>query len=557
MLVMALEASQQMADESRHITGFVIKDATFHSALTIASDAEEVETQIQLRPLGDSSTKESAMLDFRVSMNIDGNWSENCRGVVQPEYLASDTEVDAGKEALASLHQYRRLFEEAVISCDQAVDTKELYKHLKDIGLEYGHSFQALQQASYNYDGEATGKVQAFQWTANENTNHFQPHIIHPTSLDALLHLMILALSKPTDDTHPTMMATRVGKLWISNPGISYPTTTEVNVYAQAKFSGSRKADARVFALDQKTGDLLLSMENIEATTVASRGVHLSSQSSECRLCYDLEWKPDLDLMGLSQITKYCERMRPDRPSATEFYEDLQLVLIMFMSDTLDSLEGRESMQPHLRHYVHWLRHQVDRFRAGDLPNITTESSKWTSLVEDREYREAVCSRIGTTIQGKFFLRIGKNLPGILKGDLDPLTFMFQGDAIPEFYKEVNRRVICYEPLNSYLDLLSHSNPGLKVLEIGAGTGATTDFLLDALSTHGDTKSNTLKCTSYDYTDISPAFFEAAKERYEIYSGTVRFKVLDIEFDPSKQGFEVGTYDLVFAASVRLIAPFV
>lgn len=31
---------------------------------------------------------------------------------------------------------------------------------------------------------------------------------------------------------------------------------------------------------------------------------------------------------------------------------------------------------------------------------------------------------------------------------------------------------------------------------------------------------------------------------------TMDFKVLDIEKEPVKQGFEVGTYDFVFAASV-------
>ncbi|KAL9074826.1 MAG: hypothetical protein Q9161_001964 [Pseudevernia consocians] len=550
MLVMAFEASKQLADVTRHITGFVIKDATFHSALTIASEAEEVETQIQLRPLGDSSSKSSSMSDFRVSMNIDGHWSENCRGVVQLEYEVTDTEVDAGSEAVANLHEHRQLFAEAVVSCDQVVDTKELYEHLKEIGLWYGPAFQVLHQAAYNHDGEATGKVRTFQWTAKENTNHFQPHIIHPTSLDALLHLMIVALFRGTEETHPTMMVTRIGRLWISSSGISFPSNTEVNVYAHAEFIGSRRADARMFALDQRRGDLLLSMENIEATTVATRGAPLSAQGSESRLCYDLKWKPDLDLMGLAQIKRYCESTRPNRTSANEFYEDLGLVLLLFMSNTLESLENRESLQPHLRRYIHWLQCQVGRFHAGELANLTPDNPKWRSLVQDTEYRENICTRLGTTIQGGFFLRIGENLPGILKGDVDPLAFMFQGDLIPEFYREVNQKVICYEPLNRYLDILSHNNPSLKVLEIGAGTGATTDFILDALSTSRDEKSKRLNCTNYDYTDISPAFFEAAKERYESYLSKLRFKALDIEHDPFEQGFEVGTYDLVIAASV-------
>ena len=552
MLVMALEACKQMADGTRNVSGYIIKDAVFHSALIIPSDSEGVETQIQLRPLADSSSKDSIMSDFRVSTNTDGHWSENCRGIVQLEYEEAETEVDMGKEALARSHYYRRLYEEAVVSCDHSVNIEELYDHFQGIGIGYGPTFQALQQASYSQGGEAIGRVRAFQWTADENTNHPQPHIIHPTSLDSLLHVMIVALSRGIEENHPPMMMTRFDKLWLSSSGINYPSTLKVDVYARAEFSGSRKSDAHLFALDQITGNLLLSMEKAEATTVATRDAHLSSQSSVSRLCYDLVWKPDLDLMELSQIVKYCESTRPYRPLATDFYEDLGLMLIMFISNTLDTLveENCGTLQPHLRPYIEWLHHQLDRFNAGELPKLAPENPKWVSLVHDVEYRKALCNSLDATVQGIFFARIGRNLLEILRGHLDPLAFMFEGDSIPEFYREVNRKVICYEPFNRYLDLMTHSKPGLRVLEIGAGTGATTDFILDALSTRGGRKTKTLSCSQYDYTDISPAFFEAARERYQAYNGNIHFKVLDIDGDPSKQGFESGAYDLILAASV-------
>lgn len=153
-------------------------------------------------------------------------------------------------------------------------------------------------------------------------------------------------------------------------------------------------------------------------------------------------------------------------------------------------------------------------------------------------------------MQGKFFVRIGRSLLQILKGDLDPLTFMFADDSVPEFYREVNSKVICWEPLYRYLDTMSHKNPGLKILEIGAGTGASTDFILDALKGHDNGAATVRNCSQYDYTDISPAFFGAALDRYERYSDVIRFKVLDIEQDPSEQGFDVGSYDLIIAASV-------
>ena len=86
---------------------------------------------------------------------------------------------------------------------------------------------------------------------------------------------------------------------------------------------------------------------------------------------------------------------------------------------------------------------------------------------------------------------------------------MFQDDSAPVFYREVNNnnKVICSEPLYKYLDARTHKNARLKVLEIGAGTGASTNFILDALKANDKEAATVLNCSRYDYTDISPAFF--------------------------------------------------
>lgn len=88
------------------------------------------------------------------------------------------------------------------------------------------------------------------------------------------------------------------------------------------------------------------------------------------------------------------------------------------------------------------------------------------------------------------------------------------------------------------------------MIQIGAGTGATTDFILEALSSHKEGSIRTFNYTQYDFTDLSPAFFEPAAARYNQNCKRLSFKILDIEADLAKQGFELGTYDLAFAASV-------
>lgn len=530
----------------------MVKDVSFHSPLTIANGIQGTETQLYLQPLADSSSKNISS-EFRIYVYHSDQWNETCRGTILLELEADETEVDAGKEAKARLAQYRRRFEEGAQLCGKPVSKDRMYKYIKHIGLDYGPAFQALQQLSYNDEGVAIGRVKTFDRSTTETGHHDQSHVIHPTTLDALFQLMIVALSKGAEEDIPTVMPTRIGKLWIAGQGISHPTISSVNAHAEAVFSGRRKAHGGMFAMNETTNDILISLENTEVTTVATREAVTQSQSLKKRLVYRYAWKPDLELLSHPQVLEYCERKRPHRASEADFYQDLGFVLIMYLSDALHALTEQDlcCLGPHLHQYVKWSSFQLERFHAGSLPNLSSSHSKWISLEHDMEYREILVSQLESTKQGKFFVRIGRSLLPILKGELDPLAFMFQDGWVPEFYREINKNVVCYEPFNEYIDLMSHKNPGLKVLEVGAGTGATTDFMLDALSSHEEGGVRTLDCAHYDYTDLSPAFFESAATRFERYHGKMRFKVLDVETDPSNQGFELGTYDLILAASVR------
>ena len=52
------------------------------------------------------------------------------------------------------------------------------------------------------------------------------------------------------------------------------------------------------------------------------------------------------------------------------------------------------------------------------------------------------------------------------------------------------------------------------------------------------------------YTDISPSFFEKAKQRFQEYSSRMRYAALNIEKDPLEQGFESERYDLIVCCLV-------
>ncbi|KAG0152624.1 hypothetical protein PDIDSM_1104, partial [Penicillium digitatum] len=83
--------------------------------------------------------------------------------------------------------------------------------------------------------------------------------------------------------------------------------------------------------------------------------------------------------------------------------------------------------------------------------------------------------------------------------------------------------------------------PRTQILEIGAGTGATTSSVLNAIGNAYE---------SYTYTDISTGFFEDATERFCEHSQKMVFKTLDIEKPVVNQGYTERSYDIIIAANV-------
>ena len=142
--------------------------------------------------------------------------------------------------------------------------------------------------------------------------------------------------------------------------------------------------------------------------------------------------------------------------------------------------------------------------------------------------------------------RCGGSLAEALRDRVDPAALLFPNgsfDDVRRVYDDAPSARTFNGTLAEALRAAVEAVPAdvrLRVLEIGAGTGATSAAILEALPPGR---------VEYTFTDISPVFLQRGAERFTHVEG-MRFGLLDIEQDPASQGFAAGHFDIVLAANV-------
>ena len=186
-----------------------------------------------------------------------------------------------------------------------------------------------------------------------------------------------------------------------------------------------------------------------------------------------------------------------------------------------------------------------------------------TPLLEDPKIKRATASLLETRDKlaathpdvaphARLLWTCLKSYPEVLTGSVSPVDILFPrsstelvdglyaGNAGADYY---NR--LAAIGVTAYIeDRLARAAPDIpiRILEIGAGTGGTSQAVLEAMAAFKDQ-------VTYDYTDISLRFLQHGRNRFKKYP-FIRFKPLDIEKDPVAQGYPPAHFDLIVAANV-------
>jgi len=146
------------------------------------------------------------------------------------------------------------------------------------------------------------------------------------------------------------------------------------------------------------------------------------------------------------------------------------------------------------------------------------------------------------------------NYPEIFNGNVsaDSVMFpMFSTELVENIFKG-NRLVDYFNNLIATVigDYVSSLSGTIKILEVGSGTGGTSEFVMNMI------KDRNLNCEFY-FTDISKLFVNKAMKKYSASYPFTKFVKLDIENDLSNQGFEPESFDIIFASNAIHATKFV
>lgn len=169
-------------------------------------------------------------------------------------------------------------------------------------------------------------------------------------------------------------------------------------------------------------------------------------------------------------------------------------------------------------------------------------SRRWESAL--RLWRE----RLGPESVGRYFYESAASLAGQLKGEVKA-NYLLYPEGRNEIANDLYRNTMIAWYLNQKIAQvvvgLLESIEKVRILEVGAGTGATSDVVLSCIREKGLEG----RLAEYCYTDLSPYFLTEARKRYEDAPWLVTGEV-DVNAPVVSQGIEAHSYDVIIAAGV-------
>ena len=423
--------------------------------------------------------------------------------------------------------------------CTNPIDRDDFYSALAQRGLDFGPRFHGIKEL-WRGHLEALGRVEAESSSPG--------WLLFPPLLDGCLQVAAATL--------------------IRDEGIAanalYLPFQIASVHIYAPLGRTVYSHVKVTAFDPQAPSCDLTLFSPEGQRLAVFGgivFRPAKQSSDVRSWfYGIEWqRAPLPSGVLADVAAALDERVPALAQSLNlaeynaFFERLEQLSLDYVLASFRNIGVWQENRPPERRAIAPARYPV----FENLLNLCVEAGLAT-----REEGAWICGTLPlpvdlaaevSTLEAQFpfaaaelalVSRCGQQLSAVLTGETEPQQVLFNAESfeqIARVYKSSLPARFFNQLLSESLASLIGSRPGstLRVLEVGAGTGATTGYVLPLLGRFP---------IAYLWSDVSSFFVKRARDQFHGVPG-VDFRTLDIgaaELPPEL----LGTFDVVIAANV-------
>jgi len=190
----------------------------------------------------------------------------------------------------------------------------------------------------------------------------------------------------------------------------------------------------------------------------------------------EMVFGPDIDFVSANTL------IQPEYADGTrEGWLTAEKLALMCMIDMKHRLAGLEPTLEYLEVFRSWLISHLERTKISE--NIFVEVVVEGERLDSFERRALIASLYEQAMKEKasgvatLVKRVLDNCENLFQGAIQPLEILLPENGLTKLYNLMEQRI----NWGGFFTCLGHSNPGLRILEIGAGTGGFTHCALMSL----------------------------------------------------------------------------
>jgi acyl transferase domain-containing protein/acyl carrier protein/phospholipid N-methyltransferase len=437
--------------------------------------------------------------------------------------------------------------------CPEAFDQQECNIRFAECGYHYGPTFQGITRL-WRSEREVLAEIQA----PSSLIEQLPDYQLHPAVLDACFQTLVPALPKWTNwqgRRGETFVPVKIER-------VRFHAAPPIRAFAHTRVVTHTPAELKVdIQIIDEAGSSVVEIQGLIVRPIGS-GVQRTLGT-----LYEYQWKldprptgrhdrdsrhlppPDALVPILQQEGEILrERFHRARYQG-EFQSLSRATSVAYIAQALrelgwttpapqglpiEQLAERLGIAPQ---YHRWLQLMLKEVTFAEIASAEEPRDLWKKFW--KAFPECQAELM--------LLRVcGQNLVSVLRGEFDPLNLIFPEGALTAaetLYQDSPTFRLNNLLVQKAVAEIARRLPqgrGLRILEVGGGTGGMTAFVLPILPAH---------CTEYVFTDVSSRFTAHAQHKFAHFP-FVQGRTLDIERDPLEQGFDAHSFDVIIASDV-------